>query len=386
MGVIYGVANFRDGSHVIDLPVKEGATWAAMLNRPDSVSCELDMRDRAIRSLDILSATEPRVSVLFASTEDGNVLAWGQITGPREWKDDERTLSLTALGGWQYFNGRIIAPPAAADGVVVLPNGKVTEAFDTKYVDTTLGSIGTQLIEQALAWPGAPAAFVVPAPVAGDRESDTYRLVDYKSVGAALTDLTNRENGPDFAFDARRTAGGNALEFPVRVGDPYLGQDVGTWPIGGPASPVTGLVVTDDGSGLATHVWMQAGRTDSKVIESRVRNEQLIAAGYPPMDLVDTSRTDVTLQATLDQYALENAIAASKLRRSLKFKVRGNAEVGPKIGTYRPGDFAGLDVAAGHPYLAEGKIDLRIVGIKGDETGDTVEIECVEGTVAEVVS
>ena len=374
-GVTFGLAQYHDGDHILDLPVMEGASWAAMLNAPDSLSCTIDLRDEDVRALDIPSATEPKKTVLFAATEDGTVLAWGVISD-RTWHDDTRRMDINASGGGQYFHQRIIAPPAAATGTIILPDGSVSTAFDTLIDDVDLGSVGVALVEQALSWPGAPVAYVLPTPVADPgRTSGTYRLIDYKRVGAALDDLVKRVDGPDFAFDARRDVTGLALEYVMRAGHPFLGEYVGAWQVGGPESPVTGLTVTDDGVSLATHVWMQSGRTDSKVLVARAINQDLInVAGYPVLDLVDTSRTDVTVQATLNEYAAEHAENSRKLTRDLSFSVKGNAT--PALGQYRPGDWAALTVGAGNHYLAEGDIPIRIIGISGDETGVDVKIEC----------
>ena len=157
MSVTYGLANYKTGDHILDLPVTPGASWGAFLNKPDSLSCQIDLRDPVVRAHDIPSSTEPKVTTLFAQNDDGNILAWGVISD-RAWDNDTRKLTLNASGGWQYFNQRIIAPPSAESGTIVLPDGSVSPAFDTKYLNTTLGSIGIQIVEQALAWPGAPTA------------------------------------------------------------------------------------------------------------------------------------------------------------------------------------------------------------------------------------
>lgn len=380
MAVTFGLANYNTGDQILDLPIMPGASWSAMLNKPDALSCKIDMRDADVLALDIPSATEPKLTVLFAQNDDGGILAWGVISD-REWDDDARELTVNASGAGQYWNQRIIAPPTAESGEIILPDGSVSTAFDTDVDDVTLGSIGVALVEQALDWPGAPSSYVLPAPVADPgRKSGTYRLVDFKRVGAALADLTKRVGGPDFAFDARRDGTGLALEFVMRAGNPLLGRPVGSWPVGGPASPVSGLKVTDDGGAIATHVWMQAGKTDSKVIIARAQNDALLdLAKYPVLDLVDTTHTDVTEQATLDDYAEENALMASRVARKISFSVRGDGgegEGGLALGQYRPGDWASLDVAAGNPYLGEGLIDLRITSMSGDETGQSIAIGC----------
>jgi hypothetical protein len=380
--VNYGLAEFHTGDRILALPVMEGASWASMLNKADSLSCSIDLRDPDVQALDIVSATEPEKTVLFAETPDGTILAWGVITGDREWNDDERSLAINAVGVRDnYFGRRIIAPPGAADGELFDIDGKVTTAYDTLINDVSLGSIGVALVEQALSWSGAPTAFELPAPIADvGRTSGTYRLVDYKSVASALDDLTKRaEGGPDFAFDARRTTSQLALEYVMRAGAPYLGTWVGSWAVGAEQSPVTGLRVVDNTTEVATHIWMQSGRTDSKVLIARARNDGLLgAAGYPVLDLVDTTHTDVVIQETLDEYAAENAELAAGPLRTYSFNVRGDAT--PALGSYRPGDWVGLDVADGNLYLAEGRHEVRITAISGDETGTEVKIETQVGS------
>lgn len=390
-GITFGLANYNTGDRILDLPVKAGASWAAFLNKPDSLSCDLDMRDADVQALDIPSSTEPKKTVLFAEDSVTEaILAWGVISD-RTWNNDARALHIEASGAGQYFNQRIIAPPAAATGTIVLPDGSVSAAFDTLIDDVSLGSIGVALVAQALSWPGAPTAYVLPAPVADiGRTSGTYRLVDYKKIWPALEDLTKRaDGGPDFAFDARRDSTGLALEYVMRAGAPFLGSWIGSWSVGAPESPVTDLVVKDDGGSLGTHIWMQAGRTDSKVLVARVINQTLIdLSGYPVLDFVDTTHTDVTLQATLDDYADENAVAARRLLRDVSFTVKGRPmsldgqSIGPALGQYRPGDWMGLDVGSGNLYLREGRIDIRITSMSGDETGDDIKIGCDVGSMA----
>jgi hypothetical protein len=386
VAVNYGLANYPDGRRIVNLPVMEGASWSTMLNKPDELGCKVDMRDPAVRKLDIPSSTELKKTVLFAESDNGAILSWGVISG-RTWDNDERTLDITASGAGQYFNQRIIAPPAAATGEIVAADGTVSSDYDTEVNDVTLGSIGVALVAQALSWPGSPTAYILPdlIPDPG-RLSGVYKLVDYKKVQAALSDLTKRaDGGPDFAFDARRDETGLSLQYLMRAGNPFLGTWAGSWAVDAPETPISGLKIDDDGGSIATNIWMQAGRTDSKVLVSRATNQELLDAGYPVLDLVDTSHNDVTLQGTLDDYTAENALIASRPLRDIPFNVKGNpvatngARLGPALGEYRPGDWMALDVGRDNLYLPEGRIGIRITSISGDETGETVKIKCDVG-------
>lgn len=381
-GVSYALADFVTGGPILDLPVREGATWAAQLNRPDALSCSVDMNDPDALALDLRSSSEPKKTVLLARTDDDVVLAWGLIDS-RDWDEDARTLQLTAGGVWgSYFGETIIAPASARTASLTVPDPggpglvMVNPALSTSYSGLSLGTIGKRLVQQRLAWPGAPTAFVLPDDEAGSAER-SYTFADMKRTGAALTDLSNVEGGPDFAFDAQRAPDGLSLLYVMRHGStaqPRIGTDVGSWPLGG-LSPITGLKVTDDGGSLASAAWLAAGKSSGAALLSRALNDALVtASGYPPLDEVDTSHNDVSVQTTLDAYAARLIGYGARPYRELSFSVRADAT--PALGQYRPGDTITLDVPEDHPYLVS-SILVRITSISGDEAGLSVKIGCV---------
>lgn len=375
-GVTYGLADFVTGRYLADLPVMSGASWSRTLNKADALSCRLDLRDSDVRALDVRSVTAPKKTVLLASTEDNIVIAWGVISG-RDWNDTDKTLGLRASGGWQYFNQRIIAPVAARTANLVNTDGKANTALDTVFAGRSLAFIARELVRQATAWPGSPT-FLLPTVGAGDNDR-TYKFIDYKSVGAALADITNLDEGVDIAFDARRYDGptGPMLEYEMRTGSPYLGVPVGSWPVGGPASPVTGLNVDDEGADIATAGWMTGGKSDSKVVASRRLNDLLVTrSGYPPIDLVDTSHNDVSVQRTLDAYNAENLSHADGPYRSVDFAL-STSETALGLGGFGPGDWVTLDVADDNLYISPGPLTVRVMGISGDETGETIKVDVV---------
>lgn len=381
-GVTYALADFVSGGPIVDLPIREGASWSSQLNRADALSCSIDMNDPDALALDLRSSTEPKKTVLLARTDADVVLAWGVIDS-RDWNEDDQTLSLTASGVWDsYFGKTIIAPASARTAALTVPDPggpglyMVNPALSTSYSGLSLGTIGKRLVQQRLAWPGAPTAFVLPADEAGSAERN-YAFADMKRTGAALTDLSNVEGGPDFAFDAQRAPDGLSLLYVMRHGStaqPRIGTDVGSWPVGG-LSPITGLKVTDDGSSLASAAWLTAGKSAGSAILSRALNDALVTdSGYPPLDEVDTSHNDVSVQATLDAYAARLIGYGARPFREVSFSVRADAT--PPLGQYRPGDTVTLDVPDDHPYLTT-SIPVRITSISGDEAGLSVKIGCV---------
>ena len=380
--VSFALVDFVTGGPILDLPVMEGASWTAQLNRPDALSCSVDMNDPDALALDLRSSSEPKKTVLLARTDDDVVLAWGLIDS-RDWDEDDRTLQLTASGVCgSYFGETIIAPASARTAPLTVPDPggpglvMVNPALSTSYSGLSLGTIGKRLVQQRLAWPGAPTAFVLPADEAGSAERN-YAFADMKRTGAALTDLSNVEGGPDFAFDAQRAPNGLSLLYVMRHGStaqPRIGTDVGSWPVGG-LSPITGLKVTDDGGSLASAAWLAAGKSSGAALLSRALNDDLVTgSGYPPLDEVDTSHNDVSVQGTLDGYASRLIGYGARLFRELSFSVRADAT--PALGQYRPGDTVTLDVPVDHPYLVSSLL-VRITSISGDEAGLVVKIGCV---------
>lgn len=378
-GIRYGLADFVSGGPILDLPVMKGASWAAQLNRPDSLSCKVDMRDPDALALDLRSSAAAKKTIIVARTEADVMLAWGVLDEP-EWDEDKRTLSLQADGVWDgYFGKTIIAPASARTAPLVTTDAEgypvVNPALNTNLSGLSLGSIGKRLVAQRLAWPGAPTAFVLPDDEPGTRVRE-YLFSDMKTVSSALTDLTNVENGPDFAFDAQRASDGLGLRYVMRHGSearPRIGTDAGVWALGN-LSKITGLKSKSSGSEMGSAAWLTAGRSSGSALLSRRINDELLAAGYPPLDLVDTSHGDVTRQATLDDYAAELISFGRRPTQNVSFSIRADST--PALGSYRPGDTVTIDVPKDHPYLV-GPIPIRITSISGDEKGKTVKIGCV---------
>lgn len=380
-GVSFAIADFITGGPIVDLPVAPGASWGSQINRPDALSCTVDMRDSDALKLDLRSATEPKKSVLLARTADvrRKVLAWGLVNDDRVWDEDAQTVKLSATGIDDAWLGKAIVGPVAALSTPFVVNGLPNPALDTTLSGWSLGTIGKKLLQQRLAWPGSPIVFELPADEVGVH-TRTYPFIDFASVRKRLDDLTGVEGGPDFAFDAAYGPSGINLVYVFRHGSsaqPRLGSKVGTWSIGG-MSPLSGLTYADNATDLASALWMLAGRNAGEMLGARVLNDTLVSMdGYPSLDLVDKTRSDVSVQTTLDGYAVEGAQYAATPYISTKFSVRGDAT--PGLGDYSPGDRVTIGVPADHPWIRS-DFDIRITGMSGDETGESVKIQCEVGS------
>lgn len=394
MPVSFGLADFTTGTLYPDLPVIPGCDWATILGKTDSLTAKVDIRDPDVKSLDLLSITEPKKTVLFAEVTGRTgrpFLALG-LVGERGLEEDDHTFVISATGLRYYFEQRLIAWPSAATAVMTNADGSANTALDMVFNNYDLGSIGTGLMRIALTWPGATGIpFVLPAARAGSNYR-YYSFLDLNYIGDELDNLSGVIGGPDFAFEGRRVADTSTsqIEYPVRAGtsnDPLIGHYVGSWPYGGPTSPVVSFPFTDDGAAIATGSWGTAGRSDSKVLAARSFNEEMIDQGYPPFDVVDTSHTDVSEVSTLQGYTDENALRGLTFDRSFTLKVRGDTRIseagvvdpdapaiGPMLGDYRPGDYVAVDIVD-HPLFDDQIVDLRILSISGDETGDIISLD-----------
>lgn len=383
-GVSYALADFVTGGPILDLPVRKGASWSAQMGRPDALSCSINMRAAEARGLDLKAATEPNKTIVIARTDDDVVLAWGVIgDDSRVWDDDSSTLELTIDGVEDSWLGKNPIGPATALTAALTVKGSdgfsvPNPALDTNLSGLSHGSIGKRLVQQLLTWPGAPVIFDLPADQVGTRQ-ESYAFASLKSVGSALSDLTAQEDGPDFAFRAQRASDGLGLRVVMTHGteaNPRLGSYAGVWKLGGPSSPIRGLKLTDAVAGGSFAGFMSGGKQSGDIIMSRVVDLTRLANGYPPLSIIDTSRSDVSVQATLDSYNRANLADSSAPIRDLEFTVRGDAS--PGLGNYRPGDTVDIDVPTDHKWLTPGvSLPIRIMSMSGDETGKNIKIGCV---------
>lgn len=383
MPVRYILADFLTGSTITELPVKEDATWALALNKADALSCSIDFRDEGVRALDPRSITEPEKTVVLAVTDDDIVLAWGVIDPKRSGNDSDKELALNASGAWAYWDRCLIGTSAMRTTPFIVNNAPNT-TLDRTFSSLDLATIGKRLMQDRLGWPGATMPFTFFADRSGSR-SMSYSVAELKTIGSGLTDLNQRDNGPDFDFTATLNSNGLGYSFPVRAGteaNPFLGSFVGSWSTAGEASPISDLTWDDDFADFATAAWMKSQGTSASgkqvTLGARVLNDALrIGGGYPPIDYVETAHTDVNDQGTLNDYAAEASVYASRYQRSFSFSVNSyfpdGTAVTPKLGQYRPGDYVDLDFDT-HWYFGTTTMRVRITGVSGDVAGNSVKV------------
>jgi len=145
-----------------------------------------------------------------------------------------------------------------------------------------------------------------------------------------------------------------------------------------PESRITNLTVDEDATAMGSISWATGGRAGDSVLVSRSSETAHLDAGYPLLEILDSSHSDVVIQATLDTYAKENLSYGAGPVEIWKF----NAELdgSPAFGDYTVGDV--VDIIVGEttdPYIVPGSYFQRIVSLAGDHNSTTVQVGCAPG-------
>lgn len=350
------------------------ASWSLTANTADSVDVELNLRDAETARQDWRNLGTPWKHSI-AVEEHGRFIG-GPIM-PHDLDGDKLTLKLTGRGPKVVMDRNPVLPLSALTGALVGADGLPNPVFDTTVVGWDFGTIGKRLVSQMMAWPGLGLPIVFHADRAAGREK-TYPAISFKSVGSALDDLTGLENGPDIRFQLRRR-GTDGFEWVYESGSetaPRLqGVTTHTWELGADEAAGSGLSVSLDPSLMASISWATAGRSADTVLLSRFVDMKLVDAGYPLLQLVDSSHSSIEQQSTLNELAGENLRTAGRPAEFWSFKARLSSS--PFLNEYNTGDLINLVVPPGQ-YLPPGTYTRRIASLSGDEKGDWVKITCGE--------
>lgn len=408
MGIRCILGNMIDGNRLVNLPIRT-ASWSDDLDTPEQIDCLVDLDNKVARSLDLgnTATTGKSFLAVIDTGIDGSqrsILAAGPLWGTAYNRNDS-TLQLTAKGIGSLLDHRFILPPAAAtanladftipdplDATKTIPNPALASA----YTGVSLGTIVKRLIQQMMSWTGGTLPIILPADEA-DANVDhqrTYQAADFKTVWSAIEDIMGVIDGPEVKFDKRFNSTGLGVEWLLRVGtvaQPLIfSNTVTSWNVTVKDSPVSNLQIGNDATDLGSLSWATGGRQNDDVLVARAYDPTLLNAGYPLMELLDSSHTSVSIQSTLDSYAMGGLRLGKAPTENWSFDVKAHPTnprtglaAGPQLGDYSVGDFIRLNFSAYDPETGRGDIyrrerasvPLRIVGLSGDEIGETVTVK-----------
>lgn len=401
------IGDLSTGRRILDLPFQT-LSWDDRLDTAETIQVKVDMQDPGVRALNLRNTATPAKA--FLAVVEGDVIVAAGPLWARTYDRDAATVELGASGVASYYDHRLILPLLAAtigidqwtipdptDSTKTIPN----PALSTAYTGIWLGTIAKRLVQQAHTWAGGSLPVVFQSDeLDGDADHErTYLGADFKPVGEAISDLMNVDGGPEVNFQPRFTADRLGVEWVMQVGtvaQPLLfSQQHVQWDLTVPESPVSNLTISGDASKMGSWSWATGGRQSDDVLVARAYDSTLVDAGFPVMDVLDTSHTSVSVQSTLDGYAAANAVQGRQVSETWEFTVQAypidenGFPAGPQLTNWNVGDFCDLHVASyapptddepgrGDPWLEGGDAPyaLRIVGRSGDENGVDVKVQC----------
>lgn len=410
----YVIGDLRTGRKIQTVNVMKGP-WSNQLNTAETVSVTVDLNDPDMQALGLRASAAPAKSFLVVEEADK---VFGGPIWTRDYDRDARTLQLNAKGMASIFDHRLIIPllaktlgvdqwtvPDPSDTTKTMPNPLLAST----YTGLWLGTIAKRLVQQALAWTGGNLPIVFQDDETGTHE-DTVNGVDFKILGEKLRDITNLDGGPDINFIAERTPDQLGFQWLMQTGtaeQPQVAaEQITLWNVTAPKSPVSNLHVVEDASRMAGLAWEVGGRQADTVLVARAEDDTLTDAGYPLMELVDSSHSSVSDQSTLDAYAAELLLQGQIPSEQWTFDVEAypteddGSPVGAQFGSYSIGDYCELVIGkwgggladiftdvftetfgvpnapgVGDPYIPEGGVfKMRILGLAGDELGQKITV------------
>lgn len=358
------VGDLLTGRRIQTLPVVSGS-WSDVLNDSGSISCTVSLRDPDVARLGLSESARPGKA--FLAVVDGSTVLQAGPIWSHDWTSPT-ALTLTGAGMWSYFDHRFVLP-VLADGV--LP----TDPSADTSITSSLQGVARGLVAQAQAWTDGDVPVVLPTAISGTNVRE-YRGADLTSVGQRLRELTQVDGGPDIRFQPRLTTDLLGVEWVMLIGtptEPLLFSAVEpVFTLGVPGSPVDDFRVRVDGNKTAGRVYASGGRASDEALVAVGTNSSLSAAGFPLLEIADSSRATITDVDTLQGFATELALRGDRTVETWSFSHRTDQR--PFLEGYAVGDFAKVRVID-DLYVPAGEHRLRILSRSGDAVGRVVSVK-----------
>ncbi|MCE7001794.1 hypothetical protein LWC34_02905 [Kibdelosporangium philippinense] len=353
----YIVADLRTGQVHAELPLRD-VTFSSVLNDAGEFQGQLMLGDPRIAVHEPEFLTRPAHTALYV--ERDGVVVWGGIIWTSKYSSASRAIEIGAAGFLSYFDHRRVLPSDFDPSKGNLADITVT------YTDVDQTEIARSLIATAQGHPRGDIRIQSdPYATSQIRRTITYPGRELKSVGDALRELSNLENGPDFVFDVIYGGEGRHLVHRLRVGTPELGQQ-GTphvWEFGG---NLIEYAWPRDGSSMATRVFA-LGDENEEGQQVGIAQDNSTARPLLETEVSLVNMSDVQLLQSHARSALAAAVDPVVLPELI---VRGDRD--PMLGSYSVGDHA-LIVVRDDFFPFGTQFRVRIVALEvtpGDDAGE----------------
>jgi len=378
--VMFIIGDVLTGRRIQTLPVLSGS-WSESINAAGEISATVSLRNPVVKRLGL--ADSAQVGKAFLAAVDGDTILQAGPIWDHDWDADGRKLTLRAKGLLSYFEHRVVLPVLAGRR----PDDKAT---DTRYMpiapptdpypwvsDTTrsLQGIMVGLFTQAMSWPSGDIPLTLPSIIAGTSER-AYRGSDVATVWERVRELTQVLDGPEVRVTGQWTTDRLGIEWVAEIGTPtqplIFSPQRTVFYIGNDRSSVTKLKVQISGLKMGSQAYASGGRSVGESIVSVSSDPTLTDAGFPLLELVDSTHSTAQDLATLEGYSNELVMRGKASTAIWTFS--HDVATQPYLSSFRAGDFADVRVIA-DPYLAIGTHSMRIIGRGGDAKSKVVRLQ-----------
>lgn len=327
--------------------------WARVLNGGSGGQATFELGDPVVSEVIGLYDLYPG-QFLIVVEWDGSPVYAGFIED-HSYDYDTKKLTVSHKDIWSLWDDRRVLSDRSAN----LSKSKIV------YTGLTLSTIAKRLVQVGTAGSGFGVPIVFPADVSGS-SARTYYGYDLMTVGEALNELVEQENGPEIDFQPRWTSAGT-LEWVMRVGSD-LGGPMLEYEMGAADPGARGLWIKTDASALTTHAY---GIGEGTEVDMLVRLSQSAnIADYPARESTETFK-DVKSGPQLQGLAQEYIRAHNQATRQAGMQVLAG-------GNHKANSIQlGADVrwnVRNDPYFTTGFRNWRIIQFSGD-LGDWVTLE-----------
>lgn len=358
------VYHTRTGQVFRDLNLIQDPEWTAELNGAGGGQVVLPLGDTAVSE----RTTQLREWVPFKDRYSIAVLLGDTVmqAGPnRGYQPDEEPqdgqvgkVTVAFKGIWDLLNRRVLVNAAWDPSVAPLTNA-VADITQTYSLHTIAREIVNHSINKSFIL-GSNLPIDLPAQIAGT-DTRTYHGYEMISAGQRLQELTQVDQGPDVMFQPYLTVSGGSryIRHRMLIGNPYLVAP------GNPLqfdyrSTLAKIGVNGASDDVPTSAYVKGTGNETGQLYGYATNASLIAAGWPLVDLVDSSHTSASVQSTLDGWALADIALAATAPEQWKGTVL--ADTDPRVGEYQPGHFVTYNIQD-HHWIPNGMYTRRLLSV-----------------------
>jgi hypothetical protein len=357
-----------------ELPLAENPTWTQQINQPGSWSIKTPIGGNlGVDKVTLRQYVSPGlwgIAICYGTGVQADYIAQaGPIVSPPLVSESPPILQINGTGIWGMLNARW-----------QIPSGWVSSAGlgDSTSIATYTGSnhdIAAQIISNQVTRGTLPIDSVS---LTGGTATQTYPGSDLVYAGAKLSELTQIDKGPDVVF-LPYFSDVDHIRFQPSIGNPTIAQPNGGLPIVWDyGSNCTSILPVPDGSRLATTTLVKGNGISSGVLWGMASDSTLINAGWPLMELINTARSNVTDQATINAQAVGDQALYGRPVETWTPVVR--VDMAPALGTYSPGintsyNIQTSDGREGHCWIPDGLYTQRLLGLSnGQSVNEVVHI------------